>query len=357
MLLQTIRVRQFRNFDEATLSFNTGLNLLIGKNGQGKTNLLEAIYFASMIRSCRISDAKACIQHGCDSASIDIKFSKSTSTHLARLIIHQQGKTIYTDHQLISKISSYIGSFVTVIFMPSMISIFDDSPSERRKMIDEEICKIDHNLLTELSTMNQMIKQRNTILKQFSIDQDYLSIVDDRLVASEQPIIEARHKFIQFINKRLGQYYQYIMHETSKINVEYRCCVSNLSSIKHDLLESMKQAYDNDVKYASTTIGAHREDFVFIKDGYPVKAIASQGQKRAIVLAFKLSVSDYIYHHCGEYPILLLDDVLSELDSENQQHLLKLFKQNQQTVVTTCQDEPWFNSVATCININKGQIL
>ena len=357
MIVESITTRQFRNLTSLSFKPYPGLNILIGKNGQGKTNLLESIYFASTTRSCRIRDIKAMIQHGQDNCVVEMDYYSNSATHNVKMVIYDQGKTIFDDGKLLKRSSEFVGKCLTVIFLPSDVALLDEQPAARRAMMDEEIVKVDHDYLLALMNYNALLKKRNALLKQDYIDDTYLNILTQQLIQVETVIIYKRNQLIAFLNQTIARIYSDIMNEPSIILIKYHTLIDPNGNINAQLQKLYASQLNLDKQNKVTSFGCHKDDYYFFKDDHLAKTVASQGQKRALILAFKLAISQWISEVSGNFPILLLDDVLSELDTFNQQHLLSLFNTKQQTIVTTCQNEPWFSKVASTILIEQGRIV
>ncbi len=357
MIVESITTRQFRNLTALNWKPFSGLNILIGKNGQGKTNLLESIYFAASTRSCRINDSKAMIQHDKDNCVVEMQYYSNHASHNVKMVIYNQGKSIFDDGKLLKRSSDYIGKCLTVIFLPSDVSLLDEQPSQRRSMIDQELAKCDRDYLNALMNYNALLKKRNLLLKQDNVDDTYLDVLTDQLIQVASIIIYKRNQLINYLNQTLPRIYSDIMNEASVVTLQYKTSVDCKNNISTQLKKLYQANISNDKLNKVTTIGCHKDDFLFYKDNYLAKTVASQGQKRALILAYKLAINQWIHDTVGQYPILLLDDVLSELDTFNQQHLLTLFNTEQQTIVTTCQNEDWFNKVASVTMIENGRIV
>ena len=325
MLIKSLKLNDYRNYNKYSTTFNPHLNIIVGKNGVGKTNLLESILVVSNAKSFRTLNDQDLIQKGKEYLKIDLE--SDLNNH--KVIINQNNKSLYINDNLAKKTSDYIGKMNAILFKPSDLEIFTESPNERRKILDLEIGKINKNYLRSILSYNSLLKDKNKLLKEIEIDKKLLSIIEESMIPHIKTIIEEREKFINNINEHITTFYNEISGQQNTIKVEYKKC-SEISDIKNNLLKAKQK----DEQYKYSTFGPHREDFNFIISGYDANSVASQGQKRMIVIAFKFSLIKYIKENANTIPILLLDDILSELDKENQERLLNTLPKDVQVIIT-----------------------
>lgn len=357
MIIESIHTRGFRNLTNVVFTPSSGLNFLVGSNGQGKTNLLEACYFGATTRSPRVNDIKAMIAHGQDNAVVELSYNRELKSHQAKVVIYPQGKTIIHDGTMIKKASDYIGKLLIVLFLPSDVTIIDGPPNGRRKLIDEELVKSDGKYMATLMKTNTLLKQRNLILKQETIDHDYLKVITDQWVNHASNLIYQRYGFIQWLNQVLPLMYSNILNTSSKASVRYHCGFDPTSNIQIALMDKLNQTKMDEKRYKVTMVGPQKDDIQFYLNDQPARFVASQGQKRALILAYKLCICQWIHQLCDQYPILLLDDVLSELDGLNQQHFVEMISTNTQTLITTTRKEGWFDQLGKVVSIDHGRII
>lgn len=335
MIIKELRLRNFRNFDNCHISFNPNINIITGLNGQGKTNLLESLVFLSTTKSHRVNEDQKMIKIGTEFSNIDCLFNDGIDYRIGA-VIHQKGKSLLINKQYISKTSEFIGLLNVILFSPSDINIFDDSPRIRRKLINLEINKVNKKYIDSLNNYQKLLKERNVTLKSNKIDSVYLNILEDQMINHQIVILKERNKLIKIINKNINLYFQKIIGEDITIEVEYLSCVNyeeeNLSKLLKDMYISN---FEKDRFTQVTNSGIHRDDLLFKMNGQDVNDYASQGQRRVVVMAFKLSLIDYIKSITNKPPILLLDDVLSELDINKQRNLLSCIDNDIQTIITT----------------------
>lgn len=361
MYIETVRLKKFRNYSNQNINLKNGMNLILGENGIGKTNLLEAIYLLSTTRSHRNDDEKDMIAFNEEFASVEgIVISKNGRDRL-NIILHKKGKTLALNNTMVKRNSEFIGKLNAVIFSPSEMNLFDDSPRERRRLIDMEIGKLSSGYMYNLSNYLKSLKQRNAYLKQGS-DKMMLDTYTEMIYDPQIKIIKERNSFINALNAYLSYFYNEISGTTNELKMVYKSFIKEKNDDKI-MLQEIKETYDKmlerDILLKQTNIGIHREDYEFYLNNINVAKYCSQGQKRMVILALKLSLVQIIYQIKREYPILLLDDVFSELDSNHRTCLLKLLPNTIQTIITTTDLREVANinkQNINIINITKGAV-
>ncbi len=361
MYIESVRLKKFRNYSDQTFQLKNGMNLILGENGIGKTNLLESIYLLSTTRSHRNDDEKDMISFGEEFASVEaVSISKNGRDRL-NIILHKKGKTLSLNGNMIKRNSEFIGKVNAVIFSPSEMNLFDDSPRERRRLIDMEIGKLSTGYMYNLSNYLKNLKQRNAYLKQGN-DKVMLETYTEMIYDPQIKIIKERDSFINALNAYLSYFYSEISGNQNELKMIYKSFIREKSD-ENKMKEEIKDTYDRllerDIALKQTNIGIHREDYEFYLNDLNVAKYCSQGQKRMVILALKLSLVQIIYQIKREYPILLLDDVFSELDSNHRVCLLRLLPNSIQTIITTT-DLREVSSVKkeniNIINITKGEM-
>ena len=326
MIINKIALKDYRSYHQGQFAFDKGLNIIIGPNGIGKTNILESIIVVSNTKSFRTNNEKALINNDGEFARIDIL----SDVGKFRVVINSSGKSLIYNDQIRKKTSEFIGKLNAILFKPSDLELFDKSPRERRKIMDIEIGKINHSYLNALLKYNLLLKEKNALLKEEKIDEVLLSIIDGKMLPEMQRLIAERTAFFEKINPLINAYYQKLSNTSNKIFIDYhKCCPID------ELMKRIKASFEKDKYYHYATFGPHHEDYVFKMDDIDLCDIASQGQKRMTFISFKLAIADYIRMTTGTAPIILLDDILSELDSDNQERLLNILPADTQTIITS----------------------
>jgi len=340
MKLKQLNLQNFRNYEKLTIHFNKNINIFIGNNAQGKTTLLESIYFLAISKSHKTYRDKELIKFGSLFSKIACELIKDDSKIKLEIIISPQGKKVLINEIEKPKISEYIGTFNVVIFAPEDLEIVKGDPANRRKFIDVEIGQISPIYIYHLNQYNRILKQRNEYLKQVvnnRIDYNYLDIVTKQLANHGSWITQSRNLFIQKLNKYANNLHQYISNFVEHLTITYYSNYAlETNEITPEAIFSLyRNNYQKDLIKGNTQLGIQRDDMHFLVNGINVSDFGSQGQQRTTALAIKLSLIEFIKNETHYYPIVLLDDVLSELDDVRQTQLLNSISDKVQTFVTT----------------------
>ncbi len=361
MYIESIRLKKFRNYSDQSIQLKNGMNLILGENGIGKTNLLESIYLLSTTRSHRNDDEKDMISFGEEFASVEATVVNKNGRDRLNIILHKKGKTLSLNNNMIKRNSEFIGKVNAVIFSPSEMNLFDDSPRERRRLIDMEIGKLSAGYMYNLSNYLKYLKQRNAYLKQGN-DKVMLDTYTEMIFDPQIKIIKERDSFINALNAYLSYFYNEISGSQNELKMVYKSFIKekkDVNLMRKEIKETYDKMLERDMALKQTNIGIHREDYEFYLNDLNVAKYCSQGQKRMVILALKLALVQIIYQIKREYPILLLDDVFSELDSNHRICLIKLLPNSIQTIITTT-DLREVSSIKkdniNIINITKGEI-
>lgn len=355
MYLDKISFINYRNLVDNKITFSNKTNIFVGVNGQGKTNLLETIYFLSLTKSFKTNRLLDLVKFESEGFYIKSLIIKSNYKYLIEASYENDDKKIKVNNNS-AKFKDIIGLMNAVLFIPEDLQLLKGSPKLRRRLLDIELSKIYSKYLYNLSSYYQILKQRNALLKSESIDDTILDTLDQQLTSFGDVIIEFRLKFIEELLPIINKVYQDISKRNQTITINY---VSSVYLKGKSFYDSLKQSIKRDLVLQQTSIGIHRDDFDILLDGKDTSIYASQGEQRSIVLAIKLALVEYIYSKTNEYPILLLDDVLSELDELRQNNLLVYLNSNVQTFITTTSTNNISNSIkqqAKVFTINNGLI-
>jgi DNA replication and repair protein RecF len=338
MRVKKLKLVNFRNYSELTIQFHNNINIFIGKNAQGKTSLLESIYLLSISKSHKTHKDKEMIHFNQSFAKVSGQIEKANDAIDLEIIISSQGKKALINSVEKRKISEFIGSFNVVMFAPEDLDIVKRDPANRRKFLDVEIGQTSSIYIHSLSQYNKILKQRNEYLKQAyqnnNLDENYLDILTSQLAEMGALILKKRHDFIMKLNHYANQLHTFISNHQENLTIEYVSTYDKCMDA-HSIFNLYRKNYTSDFRRGTTQLGIHRDDLIFFVNGVNVSHFGSQGQQRTTALAIKLSLIDFIKDETGHYPIVLLDDVLSELDDIRQTHLLDCIKEKVQTFVTT----------------------
>lgn len=345
MRLSEISLQRYRNYDSLTLTFPKTLNIFLGENAQGKTNLLESIYVLAMTRSHRTSNEKELIHWDSDSAKVSGVIEKKAGTVPLELIVSNKGRKTKVNHIEQKRLSSYIGQLNVILFAPEDLSLVKGAPQNRRKFIDMELGQVNPIYLYDLVQYQSVLKQRNQYLKQLAdkkqSDIIYLDILTEQLADFGSKVLFARLEFIKKLEYWANLLHKKISHEKEELLIEYSSSIPidkemfSQAGIQKQLLQSLLDNRKRELFKVNTFLGPHRDDLVFKVNGQNVQTYGSQGQQRTTALSVKLAEIDLMFAETGEYPVLLLDDVMSELDNERQLHLLETIEGKVQTFLTT----------------------
>lgn len=338
MIIESIQLNNFRNYNNLDIELDCGTNIFYGDNAQGKTNILESIYLSGTTKSHKGSKDREMIQFSKDESHIRTKIKKNQI--LYQIDIHlkkNKPKGIAINGIPIKKASELFGIINIVFFSPEDLNIIKNGPQERRRFIDMELCQLDKIYLYNLSNYNKVLNQRNKLLKDISFRpelKDTISIWDNQLYKYGFEIIKRRREFILNLNEIIFEIHKKLSGEKEDLVLKYEPNVE-----KELFIESLKKNLDRDLKLKTTSIGPHRDDLLFLIKGIDIRKYGSQGQQRTSALSLKLAEIELVKKVISDMPILLLDDVLSELDSKRQNYLLKNIDNIQTLITCTGLDE------------------
>src|SRR5690625_2966765 len=339
MILKNIHLGNFRNYESLDLEFHPKLNVFIGRNAQGKTNLLESIYFLALAKSHRTAKDKELIRFKQEEAFVNGSISTSYSDLPLSISVSSKGKRAKVNHMEVARLSQYIGHLNVVLFAPEDLNIVKGSPQVRRKFINMECGQISKVYLNMLSGYQKILAQKNNYLKQRNVDQMMIDVLNAQLAEYASLIILKRQQFIQTIEKYASRIHADISNGNETLAVRYRPNIKFESEDEKSLELEIKTLLDDtlekEVERGQALAGPHRDDISFYINDFDVQTYGSQGQQRTTALSVKLAELELIHHEIGEYPVLLLDDVLSELDDQRQSHLLDTIQGKVQTFVST----------------------
>lgn len=338
MIIKSLELLNYRNYDTLSICFDEGTNILYGNNAQGKTNILEAIYLCATTKSHKGTKDKEIIQFGHEEAHIRAIIEKDQIEQ--RIDMHLRAsktKGIAIDEMRIKKAAELLGLLKVVFFSPEDLSIIKEGPAERRRFIDRELCQIDSFYLYNLDHYNKIVNQRNVLLKDLYMNpslKDTINIWNSQLLSYGSKIIERRRVFVDQLNEMIRDIHKTLSGEKEIIHITYEPNVE-IEDFEHSLEHSL----DRDMRLKQTTVGPHRDDISIYINDIDVRKFGSQGQQRTAALSLKLSEIELIRKLTKENPILLLDDVLSELDSNRQNYLLNYIGKMQTMITCTGLDE------------------
>ncbi len=347
MFIKNIKINNFRNYEKQEIEFGNKLNIFYGENAQGKTNILESIFLCSFGKSFRTSKEKEMIKKGKDYTKVVVEYQKKDRDGKIEINIANK-KIISVNGVKIKKLSELLGNINIVIFTPDDINILKNGPSARRRFLDMMIGQLRSSYVYNLNMYLKTLEQRNNYLKQRNINDNMLDIWDEKLTDYGFKIYNYRNEFIKKIKDEIGEIHSEITNE--KINIIYKSDCKDIEEFRKHLLRNR----EIDKIKGYTSAGAHRDDFKIMINGEDVNVFGSQGQNRTAILSLKLAELKVIYNDIEEYPILLLDDFMSELDEKRISNFLNKIK-NIQVIITCTRNIDIKNSKS--FNVKEGEII
>lgn len=341
MIITGLKFENFRNLENNHISFGDKMNVIVGDNGQGKTNLLECIWMFNGVRSFRGAKDRDLVQFGKNSAKIEIEFFSEERNQSARIEFVNNKREAYINEIKKPAPSHLLGKITSIVFSPEHLSLVKDGPNVRRKFIDSAICQVKPKYSVYLAKYNRILNQRNALLKDianYSDLEDTLEIWDRELAVNGSVIISERLKYISKLSEIAGEYHSGISENKENLEIIYKnrySAETPNAEIAGDFFDMLSKHRKDDLMFRYTTKGPHRDDIEVNINGRSARQYASQGQQRSAVLSLKLAEASLVDILTGENAVILLDDVLSELDKERQNFLLNKI-QDRQVFITCC---------------------
>ncbi len=368
MYIKNLKLKDFRNYESLDLNFNDSINIFYGDNAQGKTNILEAIFLCASGRSHRTSKDQDLIKYGSDNFYIRTEIEKNnTDTRVEIFFSNEKKKRIRINDIGIKKMVDLIGNVNAVLFSPEDLMIIKEGPSERRRFVDITLSQLRPTYFYELQQYNKVLFQRNSLLKEIQKKRfllDTLEVWDEKLIEIGSSLILSRQKFIDKLNVLIENNHGKLTADTEKLFIRYVSSfyIKNYGDtieIKENFKKDLKTVRNKELLRGISMIGPQRDDYEINLNSMNIRTFGSQGQQRTAILSIKLSEIEIMKEETGEYPILLLDDVMSELDYKRQEFLIERLK-NVQTFIT-CTDKEFFVKNKERLsyylyNVSKGSV-
>ncbi len=338
MIIESIRLNNFRNYGMLKLKLDGGTNIFYGDNAQGKTNILEAVYLCGTTKSHKGSKDKEIIRFHQEESHIRMKLKKHGSAYKIDMHLKKnKAKGIAINGIPIKKASELLGIGNFVFFSPEDLNIIKNGPGERRRFLDLELCQLGKIYLYNLSNYNKIVNQRNKLLKDISFHPEYeemLDIWDEQMVSYGKKLIEDRKHFVEVLNEIARGIHRKLSGDREELQILYESSVE-----ADDFAGQLKRSREKDIRFKMTMIGPHRDDLKFMIGDVDIRKYGSQGQQRTAALSLKLSEIELVKREIKDTPVLLLDDVLSELDSNRQHYLLESIHDIQTLITCTGLDD------------------
>ncbi len=320
-ILEKIVISDFRNIQLQELEFSPNVNCISGNNGEGKTNLLDAIHYLSMTKSAFSTSDRFTFRHGTDEFSLagTYRMENGLTSRFSLKMTLKGEKKIRRDDKQYGKVSEHVGVLPIVMVSPSDISMVSESGEERRRFVNAVLSQMDREYMVAMQQYNRLLQQRNRMLKDMQADQSLLEVIDMKMSSLAEPIYEARKQFTENLKPLVEEYYKSLSGDAEQIGIEYE---SELSKAPLDKLLASSYEKDRIMKY--TTSGIQRDDFIFTMNGHPIRRCGSQGQQKSFLVSLKFAQYEIMKRNYGFAPILLLDDVFDKLDMGRISNLLQM---------------------------------
>ena len=351
MYIKNIKLKNFRNYENQEINLENKINIFYGDNAQGKTNILEAIYLCALGKSFRTKKEKELILFSKENSFIEINYQKKDREGKINLEINNK-KYFYLNNIKLKKLSEILGNINIVLFSPDDINIIKGVPENRRKFLNIMISQLRPNYVYNYNLYLKILEQRNNYLRQIKYEnknRELLEIWNQQLTICAENVYNYRKEFIEKILNKINNIHSKITEEKEKINIKY---ISNFKN-KEEFLKELKNNEEIDIQKGYTTRGIHRDDFDIYINNNKLNIYGSQGQIRSFILSLKISELEIIYDEIGEYPVLLLDDFMSELDEKRRVGFLNSVKDAQ--VLITCTDK-LVDNMWTTFNVKNGKV-
>lgn len=361
MYIKQIGLENFRNYQKTQVEFHKNINIITGNNGQGKTNLIEGLYIMSLGKSFRTNKDIEMIGFGKEFCSVKSVFMKDENELKVEIIITNEGKIIKIDDYKIKRNIEILENVYVVVFSPDDLKIVKDEPEKRRRFIDRELCQIKPVYYKNLARYKKILLQRNHLLKQENIKEDLLLVWNEELASYGSKVIMERKRFIDKLNSISKEISKSITNNKEAMELSYESnveCKESYEEQKSYYLEKLNKSYKKDIYRRTTTVGPHKDDLKISLEGVDIRSFGSQGQQRTAALSLKLAEIKLIQEETREDPILLLDDVLSELDSQRQKFLINSLEKVQVFITTTELSQDLKNSLPSgyLFQVEKGMV-
>lgn len=338
MIVKTLTLKNFRNHSFISFDFAKNINVFSGPNAAGKTNVVEAIYYLSLARSFRTSETEDLVKKGCDKAEVQAVVSEGLINRKIRIIITQAGKQVFINDKPITKLSELSNCMNAVLFEPKDVLLFRGSPKARRNFLDINLSKKSQPYLDYITRYNKVLKERNELLKGDNVDPVLLETTTEMLVKLSGPIVSYRQMYVKDINDILNKITRALTGEEGKLEIIYKPFVEYDQDFLKEAQDAFKRAESGDLRRKITSIGIHREDFSISLNGRDIGQFGSQGENRIVALALKLSPY-FLIEDKDKRPVVVLDDVMSELDLPHRQRLITFLKKFEQVFITATKLE------------------
>lgn len=372
MHIAQLRLKDFRNYDAVECEFSSGINFIQGHNGQGKTSVLEAIYFLCLSRSFKTQDDVTAIRFEAPYFDIEGRFQSRSLAMNVRAVCHRtEGKSVLIDKKRLDRLSELVGKLPVVVSSPEDVQIVSGSPGNRRRWMDIALSQLNGVYLKDLQQYRQALKQRNALLNAPSIRPDNLDVWDRELAQTGSKIIRRRIDFIRSFAASAEKVYRQIAADKETVDMEYKCSIvdekdlsetvdsGSVDDIQKLFIEQLRSGREREIQRKQSLYGPHKDELVLLLNKKNIRYYGSQGQLKTMAIALKFGEFIYMADRLEQKPLLLLDDVFSELDRDRRQHLMYYLDNTEQVFLTSAEEDVKFNTNRGIkyFSVEQGHIL
>ena len=355
MIISNIEVSQFRNYSRCKADFSADLNWIYGANGQGKTNLVEAVHYLCNLESFRTKKPAQLLQENKSEAVIQAQLERQKVQHQVRIKVSKKGRQVVLDHSPSHRVSEYILSFMALSFTPEDVNLFRNVPQERRKFFNRIMTFVDPVYFKNLQDYTKIIAQKNSLLRQGLTDQ--IQLWNEMLAGSAIKIMQQRSNFVEQINLHLHELFMELSGRSEKLTLVYKTSLNSTNMDEKNCLLQLEKSLPRDLQYGFAVLGPHRDEYHLLIDEKKDKDYFSQGEFRITNLSLKMTINLLLYERYKFYPVLILDDLFSELDEEVIQQVLQFFIKLKNQIFITSTSEPSSSLPGKYFHIENGQLV
>ena len=355
MIIRNIEVSQFRNYSRCKADFSADLNWIYGANGQGKTNLVEAVHYLCNLESFRTKKPAQLLQENKSEAVIQAQLERQKVQHQVRIKVSKKGRQVVLDHSPSHRVSEYILSFMALSFTPEDVNLFRNVPQERRKFFNRIMTFVDPVYFKNLQDYTKIIAQKNSLLRQGLTDQ--IQLWNEMLAGSAIKIMQQRSNFVEQINLHLHELFMELSGRSEKLTLVYKTSLNSTNMDEKNCLLQLEKSLPRDLQYGFAVLGPHRDEYHLLIDKKKDKDYFSQGEFRITNLSLKMTINLLLYERYKFYPVLILDDLFSELDEEVIQQVLQFFIKLKNQIFITSTSEPSSSLPGKYFHIENGQLV
>ena len=355
MIIRNIEVSQFRNYSKCTADFSADLNWIYGANGQGKTNLVEAVHYLCNLESFRTKKPAQLLQENKSEAVIQAQLERQKVQHQVRIKVSKKGRQVVLDHSPSHRVSEYILSFMALSFTPEDVNLFRNVPQERRKFFNRIMTFVDPVYFKNLQDYTKIIAQKNSLLRQGLTDQ--IQLWNEMLAGSAIKIMQQRSNFVEQINLHLHELFMELSGRSEKLTLVYKTSLNSTNMDEKNCLLQLEKSLPRDLQYGFAVLGPHRDEYHLLIDKKKDKDYFSQGEFRITNLSLKMTINRLLCERYKFYPVLIFDDLFSELDEEVIQQVLQFFIKLKNQIFITSTSEPSSSLPGKYFHIENGQLV